>query len=82
MHSQHKDHLMQELVLHQGLDSLQWSTLRQYCVPLWFDDLACLRQCVEALAKNIYKVNKDPAKVALYYVLLGKHTLLALLFKQ
>lgn len=68
------------LILQSGV--LTWDNLKQYCVPLWYDDGMKLKQIVEKLAIMEYKKNRNPDDVILYYVVLGKLPILLTLYRS
>lgn len=60
---------------------LLWDTVRALGIPLWLTHTETLRQLCQDLATQHYLVKKDPADVALWYLLIGKKSALAALFK-
>ncbi|KAL7683455.1 putative RAVE complex protein Rav1 [Plasmopara halstedii] len=60
---------------------LSWNEMRRSRLPFWLKSSAKLVHFVEKVAQAEYAANRDPFVVAVFYVLLGKTTLLATLFK-
>jgi RAVE protein 1 C terminal len=61
---------------------LNWEAIRQYCVPLWYDDGAKLKALVEKLAMVEYKKDRNPDNVILYYILLNKLPIVLTLYRS
>jgi len=60
---------------------LLWDTVRSLGIPLWLTHLDSLRSLCQDLAIQHYLVKKDPNDAALWYLLLGKKSALAALYK-
>lgn len=61
--------------------ALTWESLRQYCVPLWYDDGMKLQRIVEKLSLMEFTKTKNPDDVILYYIILNKLQILIALYK-
>lgn len=61
---------------------LTWDSIRQYCVPLWYEDGNKLKALVEKLAMIEYKKQRDPDDVILYYIAMGKLPVLLTLYRS
>lgn len=86
LHSEQKDTIYQEciekFVQESGENNLDWPLLRKYCVVIWYDQLNEIKRAIETIAKAEYQKTRDPNLVVLWYILLGKKNVLALLYKQ
>ncbi|TYZ59337.1 hypothetical protein PybrP1_008517 [[Pythium] brassicae (nom. inval.)] len=73
----------QDELLHECFPTptLSWKEMQQLRLPFWVKRVATLQQFTERVAQSEYASTRDPFHVALFYVLLGKTTLLARLFK-
>lgn len=49
---------------------------------IWYDQLNEIKRAIETIAKAEYQKTRDPNLVVLWYILLGKKNVLALLYKQ
>ena len=59
-----------------------WPLLRRYCTVLWMDNLDVFKNKLEKIALAQYKQSGDPFQAMLYYVMLGKKNVVAMLFKK
>ena len=66
----------------QDADLLIWTLIRRYCAVLWMDNLDLFKSTLERIALAQYKEQKDPFSALLYYVMLGKRNVVAMLFKK
>ncbi|EEY66319.1 uncharacterized protein PITG_03879 [Phytophthora infestans T30-4] len=62
--------------------TMSWKEMKHLRLPFWLKSSAKLVQFTEKVAQAEYAANRDPFAVAVFYVLLGKTTLLASLFKM
>ncbi|KAG2768009.1 hypothetical protein PC129_g4175 [Phytophthora cactorum] len=62
--------------------TMSWKEMRHLRLPFWLKSSAKLVQFTEKVAQAEYAANRDPFAVAVFYVLLGKTSLLASLFKM
>ncbi|ETO67048.1 hypothetical protein F444_15944 [Phytophthora nicotianae P1976] len=62
--------------------TMSWKEMRRLRLPFWLKSYAKLVQFTEKVAQAEYAANRDPFAVAVFYVLLGKTSLLASLFKM
>jgi hypothetical protein len=68
-------------------DNLNWSLMRRLSIPLWLKNITRLKQLIELVVKNEYRVatgseGKPRAEsAALWYILLGKNAILQKLYK-
>ncbi|CAD8077463.1 unnamed protein product [Paramecium sonneborni] len=79
LHSLQKETLWQECIA--SSDDLSWNLIKRYAAVLWMD-LSFIRQRLEEIALNIYKQSKDPFQSLLYFIVLGKKSVITTLFKK
>lgn len=60
---------------------MNWSLLKKYNVIIWYDNQPEIKKYIEQIAKNEYNKTKEPAKAALWYLLLGQIKVLAFLYR-
>jgi hypothetical protein len=68
-------------------DNLNWSLMRRLSIPLWLKNSTRLKQLIELVVKNEYRVatgkegTPRAESAALWYILLGKTAILQKLYK-
>lgn len=86
MHSTQKEYLLQECIekpyIQDDESDFSWNHLKIFGIPLWFDKIEKFKYYIEIIAKNVYRKTRDPFEVCLWYILLGKKSLLANLFQR
>jgi membrane protein required for beta-lactamase induction len=80
-HSLNKDEALAEM---RGDKTavINWEWIRGLSLPLWLDNKEELRKIIEEVAANEYRAHKDPFDCLFWYLLVGKKSLLATLFKN
>jgi len=81
--------ILNELSNRFDLDNnLNWDIMKKMCMPIWVKDSNKLRQLVEKVAKNEYRMAGDDfnksskaEKSAFWYVLINKKQTLMALYK-
>jgi hypothetical protein len=61
---------------------MTWPLLRRYSAILWVDNLDAVKAKVDKMALALYKQSGDPFDALLYYIMLGKRSLITMLFKK
>ncbi|CAK78149.1 unnamed protein product (macronuclear) [Paramecium tetraurelia] len=79
LHSLQKETLWQECI--GNSDDLSWNLVKRYAAVLWMD-LSFIKQRLEEIALQIYKQSKDPFQSLLYFIVLGKKSVITTLFKK
>ena len=59
-----------------------WNTIKMYGIGIWLKNPLKLKKMIEELALNEFRRSKEPKNVALWYMALGKKTILTELFKK
>ncbi|XP_065318639.1 uncharacterized protein LOC135926640 isoform X2 [Gordionus sp. m RMFG-2023] len=59
-----------------------WEEFRKYGCGWWLSDRSTLVNLIENIAKHSFQINKDPLDACLYFILLGKKTVIQGLFKS
>ena len=58
-----------------------WDDVRHLGIPMWMKCKESLRNLCQHLADKHYLINKNPADAAVFYILLGKKSILAKLYE-
>ncbi|DAZ99444.1 TPA: hypothetical protein N0F65_004077 [Lagenidium giganteum] len=77
--SDHQTELLQECF---PTSMMTWKEMKQMRIPFWLRSATKLAFYTEKVAQAEFTASKDPFRVALFYILLGKTKLLANLFKM
>ncbi len=70
-------------------NDISWEFVKRLCVPLWFTDQTAIRTLCDKIAMAEYRRAGDEfgkeskaEKTALWYIALGKKSILATLYKK
>jgi hypothetical protein len=67
----------EDVMIPRGTFVLGWSSLRELGVAVWMKNPTFLKSLIERIAKSIFASTRDPKRVAMWYVAIGKTSTLA-----
>jgi hypothetical protein len=89
LHSEMQDVLINELSDRLDFEqNLNWDLMKKLCIPVWIKDTAKLKNLINIVAKNEYRLGGDDfqkssraEKTALWYILIDRRDQLTRLYK-
>jgi RAVE protein 1 C terminal len=78
LHSEQQDTLFQ--ILFNNVND--WTQMKMYGMGIWIQNPQKLKKMIEEIAMNDYRKNKEPKNISLWYMALGKKTILTELYKK